>query len=116
MGISIKNGSEPAAKWNILSFYNHPGTPINLNLLNFINQLGDNVLLMGDLNMHHHSWNGKKDDSNGIVLADFIKNNDWMVHNNSQFTFTPIHYPERHRIIDLVITKPQQVYPSFEFV
>ena len=107
VGISVKSGVESRATWNIFSLYNHPGAPINLNLFNFLNQSFDNVLLMGDLNMHHHSWNGKKDDTNGIALADFIKRNDWVAHNNSQFTFTPIHHPERHSLIDLVITNPK---------
>ena len=107
IGISLKN--QNGNQWQIFSYYNPPKTHLNNQLLDYLSLLGNNTVLLGDLNSHHTNWFGKKSDSNGKLLTDFIHEKHWEIHNNAQYTYTPLNHCERHSVLDLVITVLLQI-------
>jgi Endonuclease-reverse transcriptase len=73
--------------------------------LAFARQLAidNHVLILGDLNSHNTIWNSKSNNPAGIQVEEFLETSDFVLLNNDQYTYTPIHRPDCKSIIDLAI-------------
>jgi Endonuclease-reverse transcriptase len=76
----------------ISSYYNTQSTTINESLLNYIFELGNNVILLGDLNAHSTIWHSNHDDNSGEIIIGLINNRDLVLLNDDSPTYVPLHH------------------------
>lgn len=88
----------------IIAVYNQPRNIISSNDLQSLADLGNKVLIIGDLNARHYTWKNHITNQNGVALFNFVNNNNLIV----QHTQHPTHFPENGTTptyIDLIINK-----------
>ena len=84
--------------------YAKPYLPMNKSDLDNIFAQGNKIVVIGDLNCRHVTWNNDNNNKNGLLLHDYI------IDNNLQllYTSTPTHYPYNNTTptyIDIVLNK-----------
>ncbi|CAF0713691.1 unnamed protein product [Brachionus calyciflorus] len=72
-------------------------------LLSKIADLGDNVLLLGDLNAHYSMWSSRLTNKAGEQIVDFIFEKDFCLLNDESPTYQPMHHPDYKATLDLAI-------------
>ena len=89
----------------IISYYNPPDKKISEDVLCFAKNMAltSHVLLVGDLNAHNISWHSNHNNSSGLAIEKFLTDDDFVMVNNNQHTFTPLQKPGYGSIIDLVL-------------
>ena len=73
----------------IISLYNPPTSKIKPNDLNILNNLGNKLLIFGDLNAKNNSWNCKSNNANGRIILDFSFDNMFKIIAPNGFTLYP---------------------------
>lgn len=102
IGVIVQHASKNVL---VISAYLPPEKKLINQDLHKLLSLHTHVLILGDLNCKHVSWNCPTNNQNGKILLDFC-----LSHNlNLNFPAEPTHYPfnlaHRPSIIDLMITK-----------
>lgn len=64
------------------------------------------VIVGGDFNAHHFSWDPLHSDGKGTILFDLLNDENFVIMNNGQPTFFPVDISRRPSAIDLVIVSP----------
>lgn len=99
IGITLQNGDA------IVGVYNRPQNNYTENCLDAIITRNNKIILIGDLNSTHETWNCNRRNANGNTLRDYLdEQNDCTLHH----TTTPTHYPLNNMTpstIDLMISK-----------
>jgi hypothetical protein len=98
IGVRLVDGT------HLLAAYNRPSNRLAWRDLHNIFETASRVLVAGDFNCKHPTWNCNRSNPNGTLLKDFADDNDLQIHN----TDDPTHYPANGMTpttIDLIITK-----------
>jgi hypothetical protein len=98
IGVRLVDGT------HVLAAYNRPSNRLAWRDLHNIFETASRVLVAGDFNCKHPTWNCNRSNPNGTLLKDFADDNDLQIHN----TDDPTHYPANGMTpttIDLIITK-----------
>lgn len=88
----------------IIAVYNQPRNLFSVNDLQSLVDLGNKILIIGDLNARHYTWKNHRTNHNGTTLYNFVNNNNIVI----QHTHNPTHFPENGSTptyIDLIINK-----------
>lgn len=88
----------------IAAVYNQPRNNFTTNDLELLADLGRKVLIIGDLNARHHTWNNHVTNLNGRTLYNFTLNNNLIVQNTAR----PTHFPDNGTTpttIDIILNK-----------
>lgn len=91
-------------KTHIIAVYNRPSNNFTNLDLDILTSVGDRVLIIGDLNAKHTSWNNTRNNTNGLTLYNYSKSNNLVI----LCTQDPTHYPENNTTpthIDIIINK-----------
>ncbi|CAF0980674.1 unnamed protein product [Brachionus calyciflorus] len=72
-------------------------------LLSKIADLGDNVLLLGDLKTHSSMWSSRLTNKAGEQIVDFIFEKDFCLLNDESPTYQPMHNPDYKATLDLAL-------------
>lgn len=91
----------------LVAAYNEPRNKISHRDISSLTNLGGRVLIIGDLNARHHTWNNHITNTNGRTLYNYVQNSIVIV----QHPNTPTHFPENGMTptcIDIVINKNVQ--------
>lgn len=97
-------GIKLAGNIHIVSAYNEPRNKFQQQDLNILTSIGNRVLIIGDLNARHYTWNNHTTNTNGRTLFNFIQNTSNIIQHPDE----PTHYPENGMAptcIDIVINK-----------
>lgn len=89
----------------LTTYYNPPDSKIDINFLNFVFNISDYSLLIGDLNAHHRLWGSNKINYNGRTVFNCITENDIAILNDDSPTYWSINYTSSS-IIDLALASP----------
>ncbi|RNA36165.1 RNA-directed DNA polymerase from mobile element jockey-like, partial [Brachionus plicatilis] len=84
---------------SIFSIYSSPSTKLNETLLNHISLNYKNYIIAGDLNCKNKIWHCQNDNSNGIILENFLSRTNGNIVNCARPT-----YNRGKSVIDLSIT------------
>lgn len=96
-----------AGNIHIVATYNEPRNKMSQRDLITLTSLGNRVLIIGDLNARHFTWNNHITNANGRTLYNFVQNTNVIV----QHPDSPTHFPENGMAptcIDIVINKNVQ--------
>lgn len=88
----------------IIAVYNQPRNLFSINDLQSLADLGNKVLIIGDLNVRHYTWKNHISNRNGMTLFNFANNNNLII----QHTHHPTHFPDNGSTptyIDLILNK-----------
>lgn len=88
------------------SYYNPPNTKIDLNFFNYIFNISEYSLLIGDLNSHHQLWNSKLTNISGRLLYDCLLEKDLVLLNDDSPTYWPVHNLSSSTIDLAIATEP----------
>ncbi|KAG7188343.1 hypothetical protein KM043_008000 [Ampulex compressa] len=89
---------------NIISTYRRPSITLNERDINILMNIGEKVLIVGDLNATHLTWNCNRTNKSGKILFDITQNNNCAI----MFPNEPTNYPPNNTTpstIDIVINK-----------
>lgn len=89
---------------HIVAAYNEPRNKFNNRDISTLTNIGNRVLIIGDLNARHYTWNNHITNTNGRTLFNYIQNSTVIV----QHTDLPTHYPDNGMAptcIDIVVNK-----------
>lgn len=89
----------------IVSIYLPPDRSLDPKDLNKITNLSDNVIIFGDFNCKHPTWNCFGYNSNGKKLLNYCTNNNLIIHAPDEPTYYPPQARFRPSVIDLYVTK-----------
>ena len=93
-----------AGDFYIVNYYKSPRiTEFDPLLLSKIADLGDNVLLLGDLNAHSSMWSSRLTNKAGEQIVDFIFEKDFCLLNDESPTYQPMHNPDYKATLDLAL-------------
>jgi len=93
-----------AGDFYIVNYYKSPRiTEFDPLLLSKIADLGDNVLLLGDLNAHSSMWSSRITNKAGEQIVDFIFEKDFCLLNDESPTYQPMHNPDYKATLDLAL-------------
>lgn len=70
------------------------------------------VILGGDFNAHHYSWDPRHLDGKGTILYDLINDSNLVIMNNGQPTFFPVDVNKSPSAIDLVLVSSSLLFDS----
>lgn len=103
--VSIENISiQLQNKLNIIAVYNTPSNKFSSEDLEALFEVGNKVIVVGDLNARHTTWKNHISNTNGRTLYKFINENNIIV----QHTEEPTHHPLNGMtptFIDLIVNK-----------
>lgn len=88
----------------MVAVYNQPRNNFVADDLHRLTRLGNKVLIIGDLNARHQTWNNHINNNNGRTLYNFSLNNNLII----QHTTQPTHFPGNGMTptyIDLILNK-----------
>lgn len=89
----------------IVNFYNGHKTPLNTTELTHLMNLGDKVIIAGDFNCRHTSWNCLGPNKNGTILKNYIDKTKYIInYPRNCHTYKPAHN-RTASTIDFFITK-----------
>lgn len=74
----------------LVAAYNEPRNKISQQDISTLTNLGDRVLIIGDLNARHNTWNNHINNTNGRTLYNYVQNSNVIVQHPNR----PTHYPE----------------------
>ncbi|CAF0704299.1 unnamed protein product [Brachionus calyciflorus] len=87
----------------LVTFYNPPNSVICAEILSKLAKLGQKVLIMGDLNAHSPTWKSKRYNTSGKIVEEFLIEEGFILLNQDEPTYQPIHRPDYNAIIDLAL-------------
>lgn len=88
----------------IVAVYNEPRNKLTEREISGLTSLGNRVLIIGDLNARHYTWNNTTTNTNGRTLFNYIQNNPVII----QYPQDPTHFPDNGMsptCIDIVVNK-----------
>lgn len=88
----------------IIAAYNSPHNNFSRSDLDTLTNAGNKVIVAGDLNSKHQSWNCARSNRNGTTLYAYQTDNDITIHHSTTHT----HFPTNNMTpttIDIVLTK-----------
>ena len=88
----------------IISAYRRPSIALNVTDLKKLMDIGQKVLLLGDLNATHTTWNCSRNNKSGQILYKYVQSNDCVL----IYTTEPTNYPPNNTnpsTIDIAINK-----------
>lgn len=91
--------------FTIIAIYNPPNKHLNRNILTKLSNIDKSVLILGDLNARHVSWNCPSNNKNGNTLVDFITNNNITILTSDEPTFYPTNSLAKPSVIDVALSK-----------
>jgi endonuclease/exonuclease/phosphatase (EEP) superfamily protein YafD len=98
IGVRLVDGT------HVFAAYNRPSNRHAWRDLRNIFETASRVIVAGDFNCKHPSWNCNRSNPNGTLLKDFADDQDLLIHSTDE----PTHYPTNGMTpttIDLMITK-----------
>jgi hypothetical protein len=90
----------------VATYYNPPEEIVSQQLLNELLDLGEYVLLIGDLNAHNELWNSHRNNASGAKIEEILDKRNCALLNVDQATFQPIH-SDYQAVLDLAIASDQ---------
>ncbi|RNA11678.1 AP-like endonuclease reverse transcriptase [Brachionus plicatilis] len=90
IGIRITNGSTNMV---IVSYYKQPQSEMNIDLIKSLERNFDNLIILGDLNLHHPRLHSSRMNQAGSDFFDYLDSEDsnLLITNNDSPTFLPPH-------------------------
>ncbi|XP_035233534.1 uncharacterized protein LOC118205351 [Stegodyphus dumicola] len=99
----------------IVSIYKPPGNSLNTQDLDYIARLGYPTIIAGDMNCKNTNWNCRTNNQDGIVLYNYIINNNVQIFAPTEHTYCPM-TRSNSDILDIMLTfnVSQQPYLSVD--
>lgn len=101
----IVNIYSKSGTFSIIAIYNPPKKSLNMKDLQKLCNVNKRVLILGDLNAKHLSWNCPVNNKNGNVLLKFITKNNILMLTPDEPTFYPTYSLARPSVIDIALAK-----------
>jgi hypothetical protein len=98
IGIRLENNV------HIIAAYNSPSNSISNSDIDKLLRIGDKVLVIGDLNARHTTWNCHLNNANGTTLYNYTINNNCEIIHTSEHTHFPLNNGTP-TTIDIIINK-----------
>ena len=98
MGMKVSNVA-------IFNVYNPPSNSIDKTCLSLITKF-PNVIICGDFNAPHKTWDSGTPNQNGVSLLAFIEDEDYSLQNTCKPTRMVFNAGLKCSLIDLIITSP----------